>query len=118
MIFFRTRTESEWDELPDSKKDKMKSFSLNKVDEIINTLDPDNIILFGVRTWDEMRDFYGFETDTIINRSKHENQRLVCISKSDSPRYIGLTHPSGQSSPSDAEFDQARAEVIAHLKGV
>lgn len=117
-IFYRAPDTDAWESVPESQRRDMKDFSINKVSTIIEELDPDNILLFGMMTWDTMKDRIGFETSHSIDRlgNYSDGHKIVKFSQTSSPQYIGLVHPSSQFSPSDREFTKARESILAHVQ--
>lgn len=94
-IFYRAESISDFKSLPDEKRREMKSYSIAQTTKIVDTLNPDNIFLFGMATWNNMQDEYGFQTDYEVDRIGYQHwQKLVRFSKTSSPQYIGLVHPS------------------------
>lgn len=115
-IYFRTKKTSEWDAIPDEKKKDIKSFCQRKTQEVIDILDPNNIAVFGMRTWDEIKQLYDFKTAETHYRHEQDNVRLVCISDRDEPQFVGFYHPSAQFRLNDEEFRDIGEQLVPLLK--
>jgi hypothetical protein len=115
-IYFRTQNSDIWDNIDQEMRSDMKSFCREKTQQIINKLQPDNIVVFGIRTWDEMQSIYGFETAETYHRHSQSDQRLLCISEQKEPQFAGFCHPSSQFSPSNNEFKELRERLVPLLE--
>jgi hypothetical protein len=117
-IFFRAPGASTWrSELPDDRRERMEEFCFEKLDEIIQKIQPQNILFFGLATWERMQERYGFETAETQYRLSRSNYRLLSISESDSPQYFGMCHPSsGNTRLSDEEKAKASEVLLSRLE--
>lgn len=117
-IFFRAPSESAWrSDLPRDRRKQMEEFCHSKVDEIIEKIQPQNILFFGIKTWKDMQKRYGFETEERQYRISRSNHRLFITSESDSPQYFGISHPtSDKVRLSSDEKARLRELLVSHIE--
>lgn len=110
-IFFRAKNIARWKRVPDEKRRDMEKFSLQKVEEMIKTLNPKSVLIEGMATWDLMKSYFDFEDECIVRRS---NARLLCVSEHQDPIFTGIIHPSTR--VSDENWARVRSELLPLLK--
>ncbi|MFP9193173.1 hypothetical protein ACLI4Q_16180 [Natrialbaceae archaeon A-CW1-1] len=107
VIFFRAKDENVWDSAPDEKRQEMENFSLRKIEEMIDTLEPKVVLAEGMRTWDILGSQIGFRGECRVRRS---NARLLCVSDDQTRTYAGIIHPSTH--VSDEDWKKVRSELF------
>jgi len=110
IIFFRAKDLDMWDEVPKAKREGMEAFSLKKVDEMIETLNPNTVLIEGMKTWDLIKSRVGFSDECLARRS---NARLLCVSEDQDPTFVGIIHPSTH--VSDENWSKVSTELIPVL---
>jgi len=110
VIFFRAKDLDTWAEVPKAERKEMESFSLKKVDEMIETLDPNTVLIEGMKTWDLIKSRVGFNDECLARRS---NARLLCVSEDQDRTYVGIIHPSTR--VSDENWSKVKTELIPIL---
>lgn len=110
IIFFRAKDLDTWGEVPKAKREDMEAFSLKKVDEMIETLNPNTVLIEGMKTWDLIKSRVGFSDECLARRS---NARLLCVSEDQDPTFVGIIHPSTH--VSDENWSKVSTELIPVL---
>lgn len=110
-IFFRAKSMDRWKQVPQEKRREMENFSLQKIEEMIETLNPEFVLLEGIATWDLLKSHFGFEGECRVRRS---NARLLCVSENTDPTFTGIIHPSAR--VSDENWARVRSELLPLLK--
>lgn len=105
-IFFRSESIKKWKEVPIGRRREMEEFSINKVKEMIDVLNPKRVLILGMGTWDFLRSQLKFHSSCEVRRP---NARLLCTSATEDPNYVGVIHPSGRVSNND--WEQIRSEL-------
>ena len=90
----------------------MEEFSLDKVEEMVERLNPKSVLVEGMATWDLLRSHLGFDDECKVRRT---NARLLCVSKNQDPIFTGIIHPSTR--VSDENWARVRSELLPLLKG-
>jgi hypothetical protein len=111
-IFFRAKDIDRWKGIPGSKRRDMEEFSLDKVEEMVERLNPKSVLVEGMATWDLLRSHLGFDDECKVRRT---NARLLCVSKNKDPIFTGIIHPSTR--VSDENWARVRSELLPLLKG-
>jgi hypothetical protein len=94
--FFRAPRDSDWEEgLDENSRKDIEAYSLKKVQELIQRLDPDLIITEGTGVYEELISDLEFSTDM---EKKHQigdkEETLVYVGNGDGFTVVGLKHPS------------------------
>lgn len=110
-IFFRAKDIDQWQRVPDEKRREMEKYSLSKVEEMIERLNPNAILVEGMATWDLLRSRLGFEGECLVRRS---NARLLCRSEQERPAFVGIIHPSTR--VSDENWQKTRSKLLPLLR--
>lgn len=101
---------------PDANVRKgMKDFCWEYIENLVDRVDPEMILTFGVATFDEVTDRMGLEQEVILRRP---TDRLLLVSDESNPKVVGMIHPTGaQISTEDRSrtYDQTR-ELLADNK--
>ena len=105
LIFFRASNIRRWKKLGKETRLQMESLCLNKVKEIIEVLNPHEILVLGIETYDKLKGLLGeTKNETILRtrlhtrRGKESVNRMVLKSEIGNIRVIrvfGIMHPSG-----------------------
>lgn len=111
VIFFRAKNMDRWKRVPNEKRRDMENFSLQKVEEMIETLNPKSILVEGMATWDLLKSRFDFEDECRVRRS---NARLLCVSEGQDPIFTGIIHPSTR--VSDENWARVRSELLPLLE--
>lgn len=110
-IFFRARDIDRWKGVPKEKRQDMENFSLQKVEEMVEALNPNSVLVEGMATWDLLKSRFDFEDECKVRRS---NARLLCVSTNKNPTFTGIIHPSTR--VSDKNWAKVRSELLPILK--
>jgi len=116
LLFYKSPSISEWKALEESKRNEIESFCISHTTTIVEELSPENVLIIGWETWDELTEVFGFETERTVERNGYRGNDLVRISDSSSPQYIGIRHVSDRHSPSDDEYEKARQAILPVLE--
>jgi len=95
LIFFRSPTISIWKQ-ENPQRDKMEKFSFSKVKEIIDKLQPQKILILGMKTYDELKYILGTaENEKVLHKRGPSNERMALSSKCGGYKLFAITHPTG-----------------------
>lgn len=107
--FFRAPDRDYWEaKLSKDRREKIEKFCSNRVHEIIKKVDPSVIIAEGIRTWDKLKHLLDLTNGQTTKRGR---ERLVVRSEGNSPKVIGLMHPSG-ARISSADKDRMKNHLL------
>lgn len=111
LIFFRAPTISAWrKEIPGRTRLEMEAFCFSKVKEIIEKLQPQEILVLGIETYDRLKDILGsVKNETILHVHQTSGRRMVIRAETGGHKLFAIIHPSG------ARVSTADWEVIRKL---
>jgi hypothetical protein len=116
-VFYRAPSQSEWRDVSEENRDDMESFSIATTVDVIQKLEPDNILFFGMKTWHNMQDELGFSTGREVDRIGYrDGDKLVRFSPESSPQHIGIVHPTTRHGPSNEEFNKAKQAILEEIE--
>lgn len=95
LIFFRAPSVAAWKRVARKERKDMEDFSLSKVKEIIETIKPKTILIFGIETYDKLKKsiFCPILTEEVVQYRK--NERVMVKARCAGYEIIATIHPSG-----------------------
>jgi hypothetical protein len=124
ITFFRAPRQDDWATILDAEtREKLDSFCVENVLELINRAEFDLIITEGTSSvYDTLTSELAVTTDeTRTHEVGDENEeRLVCVGRTDEFSVIGLTHPSSGRGVGSEDYEEMRevVEEVASQAGV
>lgn len=95
LIFFRSPEIDAWESQDPDRVEAAESFCLSKNREIIETLDPDNVFLIGVETFDRFVEAFSDLMTSDISTVNREQGRVLCSAQMGARKVVGIKHISG-----------------------
>lgn len=96
LIFFRSPSVTEWRKIPRLTRIKMEEFSFLKVKEIVNTLQPQRILVLGIETYEQLKDILPpIKKELVLHRRQSNGERMVITSQAGEYKLFAVIHPSG-----------------------
>ncbi|MGA1861628.1 hypothetical protein OWM07_01900 [Deferribacter thermophilus] len=104
LIFFRSKSEKEWQSLDKNSRILLEQFCFDKIKEIIDFLNPKTILLEGIKTFDLfiseiLSKRYGVTKQKIISfyaysDKSHRRRCIFAKTEFNNKKIIGIIHPS------------------------
>jgi len=92
VVFFRAPDTDEWDALDKAQRTSMEDFCWEYIEELVDYVNPEVILAFGLRTFDKVAGQMGLNQEVVLSRS---TSRLLAVSNESAPKVVGMIHPTG-----------------------
>lgn len=111
VIFFRAEGTDDWKTVSKERRKQLQQYSLSKVDQIVDKVEPNTIFAEGIDTWNILKSRYDFTGECIARTDDH---RVAFIAEESQPRFAGMVHPSYRGS-TDEDWKIVRNELLPRL---
>lgn len=96
LIFFRSPSITEWKNIkPKEIRKDMEQYSLSKMKEVIDVINPKNILVIGFETYSELRDLLGNVQNEVIGFACDGKRKLSVISELNGIGIFASIHLTG-----------------------
>lgn len=115
LIFFRSKKASYLKEQFGECYQETLDYCYNKSEEIMDKLQPEAILLYGITTYDKFQEHFREDFKQLeIVKNNSNNRRIFCKGKWQDNTVFGIIHPSG-AFVSNEEFEIVREKLFSEI---
>ncbi len=97
LVFFRTPSVHVWDkELSPQKKAEMEKYSFSKTKEIVDTVNPEKILVIGIKTYKKLKELLGtVGNETVLHKRAGNGEPMAITADYDGKKIFAVIHFTG-----------------------
>ena len=113
LYFFRSNAQKDLEKELGDDYSHMKEYCLNKTRDIIKKIEPEYVLVYGVKTFEDLEEFFDdFEQE---DEEKDENNNRYYLSADwMGIDVFGMAHPSGPNSVSNENLNKVLDNIFSH----